>query len=406
MRETLFQISSATAYFAHSIFAYALIIYIQALTGTPAESGTLFIAMYAPMLLLGLYAGAVADRYSRKRILLFSQIAAGTFSVVAISIVALGRREWVVPIFLAVCPLYGGAIAFMPATRLAFVANLVADEALQRCTVLLKILNVASVALGPPLVGWVKTFTDWRQLFFIPIGLWITSTGLLFSLRVQRETPPAPDESRSWKDLKDGLKLIASTDLHRGLCILSGAIFLLISGPYQVLVPGFAQEVLHCTEAQRGVLMGSFGGGLLAGGILSAALNNVRARGVLLMGTLLASSSIFLGFSYQTSFPAAVALLATCGSLGGVFYSLVPTTLQVITPDRFRGRVLSVYYVLLLGGPALGAVAFGWMAPVLGLLPTLRIAAAGGVAVSAVAFFTLQPVLRYTTDQVAGAAQA
>jgi MFS family permease len=398
MQETLFQISSAGAYFAHAIFTYAIIIYAQSVTGTTAQSGLLFVLLYAPMLLLGLYAGTVADRRSRKRILLWSQLCSGTLTVVASAAIASDRSELAMPILMATCPLYGAALAFMPATRLAFVANLLPEAAVQRCTVVLKILNVAAIAGGPMIAGWVKASADWPVVFAVPVALWVLSTLLLFPLRVLRETPAASEDARSWTDLKAGLQLITRTGILWGLALVSSIIFCLVSGPVQVLVPGFAKDVLEVDEVQRATLMGVFGGGLLVGGIASAALNHVRGRGRVLMGTLLLSALLFCGFAYQASYNASLVLLGLCSTAGGIFYSLVPATLQAATPDQFRGRVLSVYYLLLLGGPAIGAAGFGWLASSLGLSPTLKLAGVGALVVSAVSTLTLRAITQYTIE--------
>jgi MFS family permease len=407
MRELLFEISSAAAYFAHAIFSYAVIIYAQDLTGTTAESGLLFILLYAPSLLLGLYAGVAADRYPRKRILLASQAAAALVTAAAAAAVLSGRHDrWVLTALLALCPLYGSALAFLPATRIACASNVVDDKALERCTLVLKTLNISSLGAGPFAAGWIKAHADWPVLFAVPVALWVVSNLLLVPLRTQRESRAESEGARSWEELTEGVRLVGGTPLLRALCLVSGIIFFLVSGPYQVLVPNFAREVLHANEVQRGALMGIFGGGLLAGGIASMALGRIRARGQLLLVTLILSVSSFLVFGYQTSYALAVVLLGLCGVLGGVFYSLVPTTLQVITPDRFRGRVLSAYYILMVGGPALGGVASGWLTSTLGVVSTLRLTAFSALVVSGLSMLLLPSLTRYTTDQEVGMPQA
>src|SRR6187551_2244437 len=74
MTMAFFYVSSAAAYFAHAIFAYALIIFAQSRGGGASQSGQLLATMYGPMLVLGLYGGMLADRYSRKAILLTSHL--------------------------------------------------------------------------------------------------------------------------------------------------------------------------------------------------------------------------------------------------------------------------------------------------------------------------------------------
>jgi MFS family permease len=404
MREALFQLSAAAAYFAQGIFSYTIIIYVQALTGT-AESGMLFVGLYLPNLLLGLKAGAVADRYPRKRILVTCQAMIVAVSAAALGVVAWSHRPHTLLLLLLLSPLYGSALAFLPATRMAYTSNLVSSEALQRATSLLKIFNIAAGAGGPFIAGWVKARAGWTVLFAVPVGLWLFSTLAMLPLRDLHVSTPAPNNTRSWREVFEGLRVIRDTPLLRGLCLLSCLVFCLVSGPYQVLVPAFTKDVLHASEIQRGTLMGIFGAGMLAGGILSAVLSGVRARGRLLVGTLLPSTILFLVFSYQTSYQLSLVLVGLCGTFGGIFYSLVPTTLQFVTPDQLRGRVLSVYYVLVVGSPALGAVVFAWLTDRLNIVIALRLAAFGAVAVGVLSLLALPSVRRYTTDHEAGVLQ-
>jgi ENTS family enterobactin (siderophore) exporter len=142
------------------------------------------------------------------------------------------------------------------------------------------------------------------------------------------------------------------------------------------------------------------------GGIVSAALNQVRGRGRVLMGTLVVSALLFCVFAYQITYVPALVLLGLCGTAGGVFYALVPATLQAATPDQFRGRVLSVYYLLLLGGPAIGAAGFGWMASALSVGAALKLAGVGALVVSAASTLALRAITRYTVEPVPSAQPA
>lgn len=395
MHEALFHGSSAAAYLAQCMFSYIIIIHAQEQAGT-AESGLLFMALYLPMLLLGLYAGAVADRYPRKRILIVSQVIIALLVAGVIGLAARGQREHPFWGMLLLCFAYGSAIAFMPGARIAYASDLVPPESLQQATTLLKMFNIAAIAGGPALAGWLKAWMNWPALFCVALALWVTSTLLLFPLRPLRESSPSAKEApRSWSELFEGIAVVMRTPVLRELCLLAGALFCLV-GPYQVLVPSFAQEVLYTNEVQKGFLMGTMGLGMLVGGILSVMLRNVTARGRLLIATPLLSAVFFLALGYQTAFLPAVVLFGLSGVFSGIFYSLVPATLQAITPDQARGRVMSLYYLLLVGSPAAGAAGFGWLTSWLGIGATLRLVAYCALAVSAASLLALNSVSRYT----------
>lgn len=267
MKMAFFYLSSAAAYFAHAIFAYSLIIYAQSRGGGASESGQLLATMYGPMLVLGLYGGMLADRYSRKTILLISHLLAGV--VTAAFGFAISRGLGVGVGLFVFAGAYGIPVSVMAATRLAFVGNFAEPAAVERCTTIVKVMNVMAFGGGPLVAGWLRERVTWTQLFILPVALWSVSIALLLSLPETRGAVVARRAS-PWSELAQGFRFFRRSSILRGLALLSAAIFGLVLGPYQVLVPLLAKAELGLGEASRGLLMGAFGGGLLTGGILSA----------------------------------------------------------------------------------------------------------------------------------------
>jgi MFS family permease len=394
MKMASFYVSSATAYFAHAIFSYSLIIYAQSRGGGASESGQLLAAMYGPMLVLGLYGGMLADRYSRKTILLSSHLLAGVVTAIFGLAINGGLGVGVVLFFFAGA--YGIPVSVMAATRLAFVANFAEPRAVERCTTIVKVLNVTAFGGGPLVAGWLREHVTWTQLFVVPAALWSVSIALLLSLPEARGAVVARRGS-PWAELGQGLRFFQRSRILRGLGLLSAAVFGLVLGPYQVLVPLLAKGELGLGEASRGLVMGAFGGGLLAGGILSAVATPFKRRGVLMVVAIGGSCAFLTVAAYGPTFAVVVAALAVSGGFGGLLNGLVPTTMQTVTPDAMRARVLSVYYAILLGTPAVGAALWSWAAGFVGVRLALAVSGVLGVAIALAAAAWLPGVWRYET---------
>jgi ENTS family enterobactin (siderophore) exporter len=170
-----------------------------------------------------------------------------------------------------------------------------------------------------------------------------------------------------------------------------------------VLVPLLAKAELGLGEASRGLLMGTFGGGLLAGGILSAVVTPFRRRGALMVAAIGGSCAFLIIAANGSTFRVVAAALAMSGGFGGLLNGLVPTTMQTVTPDAMRARVLSVYYAILLGTPAFGASVWSWAAGVVGVRLALAVSGVLGVAIAVGAASWLPGVWRYESGTGADA---
>lgn len=148
-------------------------------------------------------------------------------------------------------------------------------------------------------------------------------------------------------------------------------------------------------EFHRGIFLAIFGMSLLAGGIAATLLGPGSRRGTWMIVGAGAGTASFLGIAAAKSLGMASACLAGAGAFGGLFAGLAPSALQALTPDGLRGRVMSLYYVLLAGAPALGGVIFGAVAKQSGLRFAISAAGVAGLACFGIAAIASRSLREY-----------
>lgn len=385
--------SSGLAYLAHAMAGFAVVTWVHDTTGDSRLAGVAVGALLAPLLVLGLWAGSLADRVSRQRIVVWAQLVSVAASL---GLWAVSLRVGAPPagLVVAIATVYGVGMAFIPQTRLAMLANVTAADRLRQATVTVSMINTFALAAGPAVVGQIATTAGWPAAFLTVAACWAASTVL--ALCTPAHSPsrwpspgrPASHGRRSWRrpsgdragtidggqptavaPTRGTVGAIASylrgDAVVRALLGLVAASILLLFGPLQVLVPAFAGEVLALDDGQRGGLMGILGLGIVAGGVAATRLRRDLPQRMVVTAAVSMALPIALAAA-ATSATAAIVLFAL-GATAGFSASVAPGIVQAAVPDEIRGRVMAAYVVVRWGLPALGAAAAGLLADTLGL---------------------------------------
>src|SRR5262249_51662774 len=187
------------------------------------------------------------------------------------------------------------------------------------------------------------------------------------------EMPRRPRRSArmsAWRDTVDGFRFVARTAPVRALLVLLGV--LSFAGmPYSVLMPVFAESILHGGARGLGLLTGASGLGALGG-----ALSLARRRGVRGLGTWVAVAAASFGvaliaFSLSRLFWLSALLLVPVGASLMVEMASSNTLIQAMVPNDLRGRVMAVYSMMFMGMAPFGALFAGWIAERIGAPETV-----------------------------------
>jgi MFS family permease len=160
------------------------------------------------------------------------------------------------------------------------------------------------------------------------------------------------------ESIKEGFQWVFNTKPILALLLLVGLVSL-VGMPYAVLMPIFADRILHSGARGLGMLMGFSGAGALIGALTLAAKSGLRG-----LGTWVAASSACFGlflamFAFSRLFWVSAALLIPVGMFMMVQMASTNTLIQSMVPDRLRGRVMSVYSMMMMGMAPLGALLAG-----------------------------------------------
>lgn len=345
---------------------------VYRLTGSAVLLGFVGFSNQIPVFLLAPIGGAVADARSRRSVLVVTQSTAMLLAFVLAGLTLTHRIEvWHIFVLSA---LLGLANAFDIPARQAFIAEMVGRDDLINAIALNSSMFNGARIVGPAIAGILVAAIGEGWCFFANAVSYIAViTGLLL-MRVPLRT--LIRKGSAIENIIEGFRFAGSKGPVRALLILLG-LMSLMGMPYAVLMPIFADQILHGGASGLGLLMGASGIGALV-----AALSLALRKGLYGLGRWVAFSGVCFGasiilFSLSRSFWLSAALLIPVGFSMMFEMSASNTLIQSMVPDELRGRVMSVYSMMFMGMAPLGALLAGVLAGRLGAPLTVAI---GGLA--------------------------
>ncbi len=373
-----------------SVYEIGLLWLMLEISGSSAATGLVAMSGYLPMLLFGMFGGALADRFDRRRLMLFADAARG-FLVLLIPVLYFldGLNGLVLGIFTFVLAM-GNAI-FNPA-RDAIVYNLVPQEKLLHANSLIQTSWQFSLFLGPavagiliPLTGVVHLFNVDALTFFV--SFWLISKITFRTAPVEIGTKKANLSvhfRQSFFDILEGLRYARRDKRIWGLLMITAIDNIFIMGPAIVGAPIFVKEILHQGADKYALTQVAYAIGMLIGTILlNLAGKRFRNSHVLLWGI------IFDGLTYLP--------LLWVTTFWGMFLTLVihsmvipmiiiprPTLIQKIVSVEMQGRIFSMISVSVFGFTAISMALTGIAAEIIPINQVYAIIAVFAAASGAV----------------------
>jgi MFS family permease len=331
------------------------------LTGSPVALGAVAVLQFAPILLLSLVSGVVADRLPKRQFLGVLQTAAMLQALVFGALVLSHTVQlWHVFVLAA---LFGVITAFDGPTRQAFVSEMVGRELIQSAVGLnASVFNAARI-LGPGVggvlialvgVGWCFILNG---LSYVAV---LAALGLMHSERFVLAPRPVP--SRLHRQLIDGLRYaFGQPSLLLPLLLVT---FIGTFGyNFSVVLPLLARYSFDVGSVGFGIMQAAMGVGALLGALIVASRGSPTSR--LLRGTATMFAALLFAVAVAPQFILELLLLAMLGAVGVTYTASTNAALQLRSRDEYRGRVLSLYVLLSSGLTPIGsaftaAVAAAW----------------------------------------------
>ena len=374
---------------------------VYRLTGSPAMLGLVSFANLIPIFLLSPAGGAAADRFDRRRVVIAAQSSLMTLALILAALTLSGRIEVWHIVTLAV--LSGVANAFdVPARQSMFVAMVGKADLMNAIALNSSMFNAARI-VGPAVAGVMVAAVGEGWCFLANAASFGAVLAALLRMRLEAQSPREEGGS-PLKDILAGFRFVRQTGPIHALLILLGVAS--VAGmPYAVLLPVFADRILHGGPEALGLLTGASGSGALAGALSLAARRGVRG-----LGRMVAFASAGFGlalvlFSLSRTFWLSVTLLVPVGFSVMVQMAASNTLIQTMVPDHLRGRVMSLYSMVFLGMGPFGSFLAGAAAERLGAPPTVMIGGAVCLLGSAL-FWTKWRTLRVEARRLIVAQQA
>jgi MFS family permease len=315
---------------------------IYRLTDSSALLGTMSLVSAAPMIAISVFGGAIADRMQKKKILIAGMIGSAVVSFgigMALASGQLSRDNtgswWI----LMVASVVQGTIMglMMPALQ-AIIPEIVKRDQLMNAiamnTMGMNILNLTA----PVIAGFVIDAYDFKAVYFTMSVLYIIAA--FFILLLPARSQIINSGRNILADIQQGFQYIRKDSMI--LFVLGFTLIVVVlSMPYQQLMPIFVDDILKVGAKGMGTLMGSAGLGAFIGSVILAALPN-KKRGLMLLGSGILAGAALIVFSFSSRWILSLGVLFFIGLAQTFRMTIGSALLQAYTQDIYMGRVMSI----------------------------------------------------------------
>jgi MFS family permease len=363
--------------------------FIYELTHSPAYLGYVGFASGIPTWIFMLWGGVIADRISRRTLLIITQ----TFMMIlAFILAALVFLKLVEPWHIIALAFLGGiANAFDAPARQAFVSEMVPREDMTNAIALNGAMFNTATAIGPAISG--ITYAAFGPAWCFTIN-GISFIAVIIALSMMRLTPfERTTKARSpLAELADGFRYLSHQPMIRTIIYLI-AITSVFGISFATLIPAWAVKILGGDATTNGLLVSARGLGALASALLIASLGSFQFKGKLLTFGSFAFPLMLIAFSAMQWLPLSMIMLFCAGAAQILLFNMANSTVQDMVDDKLRGRVMSIYSLTFFGFMPLGALWMGFWAEGVGAPITIAVSASIMFAFS-ILFWFLVPKLR------------
>jgi MFS family permease len=349
------------------------------LTDSPMQLGVNGIFRAVPAIALGLFSGTFADRYDRRWLLLSTQVVLGLMSLGLGILDQSGQiRAWHIYSFTFLSGMVGSLDG--PA-RQALFPSLIPRAVLPNAVALNSLLWKGAALLGPTLGGLAISLMGTAGAFYANGASFLA---VVVALLLMRTSSKGERHRRHFlTQTKEGFSYIVSKPIILGVMVMEAVSSLF--GLDHAMLTIFASDILRVGADGFGLLQSARGLGAVIGSSFYIGLGQGPRQGRILFVSAILYGVGFAGFGLSPSFLLSLLLLAFVGITDTIWAAARGTMLQMITPERFRGRVMGVFQLSNRGLHPLGQTETGLVVPLIGARQATVL---GGLFVSVVTLLT------------------
>jgi MFS family permease len=371
---------------------------VYRLTGSSLLLGVVGFASQIPILILSPVAGTVADRYNRHRLVIATQTTSMILAFL-LAFITLSHRlpkQEMVWAIMVLASLLGVVNALDIPARQSFLVEMVGREDLMNAIALNSSMFNGARIVGPAIAGVLVATIGEGWCFFANA---VSFIAVIVGLLMMKITPREAERSASViTHIAEGFRYAARTAPIRAILLLVGLVSL-VGIPYTVLMPIFADQILHGGARGYGILMGATGIGALLGALVLASRTGVRGLGRIAALSAGGFGLSLVVFAFSKNFYFSMAILVPVGFTMMTQMACANTLIQSMVPDRLRGRMMSLYSMMFIGMSPVGALCGGAIANWLGAPIAVGIGGTASFAAACV-FYWQVPRLRLDAEKL------
>ncbi len=334
--------------------------------------GNVGFVQVAPFVVFALFAGHLADRHDRRRIMILTQL----LLMAASALLATGSRS--VPLIYTSLFLTAVARAFQGPARSAILPHVAPAGLLHNAITWSSSAQEIANVSGPAIAGLLLASAGSRTVYTVQLACTIVTLGCFYFLRVPAE--PARDApAPSGQALLEGVRFVWKDKLI--LPAISLDLFAVLFGGATALLPIYAVEILHTGARGLGWLRAAPSIGAVSMAILLSHSPKAKHAGRILLWSVVGFGAATIVFGLSRSLWLSFAMLLLTGAFDNISVVLRNSLVQTETPDRLKGRVLAVNNIFISCSNQLGAVESGWTAAWFGAVTSV---VGGGLATVAI----------------------
>jgi MFS family permease len=378
------------AWIANQVLVWSIPWHIRSFTDYPLALGVVGLIRLIPTIFASLFAGVIADKFNRRKVLFTTQSIMGLVAF-ALAILTINEqiKLWVVYALLAI---QATAYVFDLPARYSITPNIVPGKVLPNALSVEFIAIQIGGLLGPVLSGTLMNRFGQAAAYLAAAVLF---AGMLIALilmgPVSQEKLQRNTSGIDWAAIKEGISFTFRHPLIMPSMLLDFLATLLTRA--DSLMPYFARDILGLNAAQYGWLSAASAMGASTAALTLTQVRQIKRQGPLLLGSVVLIGVAAVVFGASRIFILSMAALILAGASDSVSSIIRSTIRQTNTPDALRGRMTSVNQIFFMGGPYLGDVKNGFLGSLIGV--PLAVGLGGLICIASVGWIARQwPALR------------
>jgi MFS family permease len=361
------------------------------LTNSGYALGGLAVAQFGPVLLIGAFAGLVADRSDKRRLLISVQALAMLQSFSLAALAFMGRPPLLAIYALALWS--GIATAFDNPARRSFVVEMVPEDRMNNAVSLNSALMTGSRVVGPALAGLLVTTVGFGWCFLLDALSYLAVIAALWRMN-PAELRQAPVTPKGKGQIREGLRYARSVP-ELFVPLVMTALIGTLAYNFQTVLPLFATRDLHGSDVTFTWLMSVVSCGSLLGALATARRKTIDIRTVSRNAVVFGVALGILAFVPNQLSAFAVGFLVGLGSI--MFMTAATAITQLAADPMMRGRVLALQAIVFLGSTPIGGPIVGAISEAFGARYGIALGSVATLAAAGFGFFTIRRSRLVTT---------